>query len=110
VSKVGLGEIERLFALRLADGTAMTGNPADPRSLEPFRERIEAVLAADHAFGLRDLAVGGEDLASAGIPRGPNMGKILAELLETVLDDPGLNTKERLIEIARRLKSKYEIA
>jgi hypothetical protein len=34
---------------------------------------------------------------------------MLNELLETVLDDPFLNVKERLLDIAERLKSKYGI-
>jgi tRNA nucleotidyltransferase (CCA-adding enzyme) len=81
----------------------------DPRSLEPLRTRVELVLAKEHAFGLKDLAVGGEDLASIGVPKGPVMGRILAELLETVIDDPDLNKRERLLEIGARLKAKYGI-
>jgi len=32
---------------------------------------------------------------------------MLKELLETVIDDPSLNDRERLLEIGRRLKPKY---
>lgn len=103
VARVGEDSIEPLFALRLADGTAMTGIPVDPRSLEPFRRRIEVVLAQSRALGVKDLAIGGEDLAGLGIPRGPEMGKMLFALLETVLDDPGQNTKEQLCVIAKRM-------
>jgi len=45
-------------------------------------------------------------LAQLGIPRGPLMGRILKELFETVLDDPGQNTKETLLRIAQRLHEK----
>jgi hypothetical protein len=38
-----------------------------------------------------------------GIGPGPAVGAVLAELLEAVLDDPGLNERERLLEIAERL-------
>ena len=107
LARVGEDKVERLFALRIADGTAITGLRVDPRSLEPFRARIESVLAQSHAFGLRDLAIGGNELASIGVPKGPAMGRILAELLETVLDDPELNEKERLLDIAEKLKGKY---
>ncbi|HUW41293.1 MAG TPA: CCA tRNA nucleotidyltransferase [Rectinemataceae bacterium] len=110
LARVGTERVERLFALRLADGSGMTGIPADPRSLGAFRERIERVLSEDHAFGLKDLAIGGEELASLGVPRGKVMGLILKELLETVLDDPSLNEAERLKEIAVRLKDKYGLS
>ena len=65
------------------------------------------MLAARDAFGLSDLAVNGRDLAAIGVPPGPKMGAMLKELLETVMDDPSLNDRERLLDIGRRLKAKY---
>ncbi len=109
LARVGPGKVESLLALRLADGSGMTGNPVDPRSLVPLRARVEAVLGADHAFGIKDLAIGGAELASIGIPKGPVMGMMLGELLEAVLDDPSLNQEGRLLEIAERMKGKYGI-
>ncbi len=38
-----------------------------------------------------------------GFPRDLRSGRILAELLETVLDDPAQNERERLLEIAARV-------
>jgi hypothetical protein len=81
----------------------------DPRSLEAFRARIEAILEAKQALTLRDLALGGEDLAAIGVPRGPTMGRMLAELLETVLEDPALNTREALLRIARGIAPKHGV-
>jgi tRNA nucleotidyltransferase (CCA-adding enzyme) len=51
--------------------------------------------------------VKGGDLAAIGIPPGRAMGALLKELLETVIDDPTLNERERLLDIASRLKPKY---
>jgi putative nucleotidyltransferase with HDIG domain len=108
IARVGANNIDALFALRLADGAGITGHPIDPRSLEPLHERIEAVLAAKEAFGLSDLVVKGGDLASIGVSPGPKMGAMLRELLEAVMDDPTLNERERLLEIAARIKPKYD--
>jgi len=107
LARVGPESLDRLFALRLADGEGIIGRPVDPRSLDPLRERIAAAIAANDAFGLGDLAIKGGDLASIGIPPGKAMGMMLKELLETVLDDPKLNERDRLLEIAGRLKPKY---
>jgi tRNA nucleotidyltransferase (CCA-adding enzyme) len=52
------------------------------------------------------LKINGEDLVSIGIERGPAVGKILKELLDMVLEDPMLNTKEKLIERAKMLRNK----
>jgi tRNA nucleotidyltransferase (CCA-adding enzyme) len=107
LARVGPGNVESLFSLRVADGTAIIGRPVDPRGLDPLRARIEAVLAAKEAFGLSDLAVKGRDLSSVGIPPGRAMGAILKELLEAVMDDPSLNDRERLLEIASRIRGKH---
>lgn len=48
------------------------------------------------------LAISGDDLKTLGILSGPNMGRILKELSELVLDDPSTNTKENLLEEARK--------
>lgn len=107
VARVGLQYVKPLAALRLADSAGMGHGPADPRSVMPLVRRVEELVAKEQAFGIKDLAIGGDDLAAAGWPRGPAMGKALAELLEAVLDDPDLNTKERLLEIAGRLKTRH---
>jgi tRNA nucleotidyltransferase/poly(A) polymerase len=107
LARVGPEHLDSLFALRIADGTGIIGRPVDPRSLDPLRARVDAVLAAKEALGLGDLAVKGADLASIGMPPGPKMGMMLKELLETVIDDPKLNERARLLEIANKLKPKY---
>jgi tRNA nucleotidyltransferase (CCA-adding enzyme) len=107
IARVGIDSMDALLDLRVADGTAIIGRPVDPRGLEPLRDRVRAALEAKEAFGLADLAVKGGDLASIGVPPGRGMGAMLKELLETVMDDPALNERGRLLEIAERLKGKY---
>lgn len=107
IAKVGTEHIEDLFSLRSADAAATQGTAPDPRSLDSFRDRIASILQSDNAFSIRDLKVSGDDLADIGIPKGPVMGRILRELLETVLDDPEQNEKDRLLRIAAQLKSRY---
>ena len=47
---------------------------------------------------MKTLAVTGKDLTACGVQPGPRMGDILQTLLEAVLDDPSLNTRQRLLE------------
>lgn len=49
-----------------------------------------------------DLAITGTDLEALGA-RGPQVGQMLAALLERVLDEPALNTRETLLALAREL-------
>jgi putative nucleotidyltransferase with HDIG domain len=109
LARVGPENIESLLALRVADGTAIIGRPVDPRSLGPLRSRIDSVLAAKEAFGLADLAVKGDDLRAIGVPPGRAMGAMLKELLEAVMDDPALNDRERLLQIAANIRGKHGV-
>ncbi len=103
IVRVGEEHIADLFALRRADSQGITGNAAEPQHLAEFRSRIDRVLEAEHAFSLKDLKVNGKDLMAAGVPPGPRTGLILDELLEAVLEDPSLNTRERLVEIVTEI-------
>lgn len=100
IVRTGEEYIDQLFALRRADACAIAGIRGTPAHLDEFRARIDGLLEKEHAFSLKDLAINGRDLISAGIPSGPQTGLILHELLETVLEDPSMNTRERLTEIA----------
>lgn len=64
-----------------------------------YRRSLRSALS--EPLDLRDLAVDGDDLRSAGIPAGPELGKILAVLLDAVIADPRTNTRDRLLALAR---------
>jgi poly(A) polymerase/tRNA nucleotidyltransferase (CCA-adding enzyme) len=104
IARVGLQSVRDLFTLRLADTIATAGKPYSWPNLSEFQSRIDHVVEAKQALTLKDLAVSGDDLAALGIPRTREMGALLSELLDAALEDPNLNTKEAMLEIA---KAKY---
>jgi putative nucleotidyltransferase with HDIG domain len=109
VARTGEENLPNLFALRMADTYALTAIDPPPNFLGPLKARIDETLRDRKALSLKDLAVSGRDLMAAGIPPGKHMGIILSELLEAVLDDPGLNSRERLLEIAGNINQRYSI-
>jgi putative nucleotidyltransferase with HDIG domain len=102
--RVGLDSVADLFDLRIADVIGNWLHTGFPGSLEPMRERIEHVLTASHALGVRDLAVDGADVMRVlGVGPGPRVGAELEALLEEVLDHPEWNERETLLRrIAER--------
>ena len=50
---------------------------------------------------LRQLAVGGRDLMELGMRPGREIGSMLSELLEYVIDDPKRNKKEILCDYVK---------
>ena len=103
IARVGEANLESVYQLRRADIYGFSGKEPNYRSLLQLIERVNKILAEGKAFALKDLAVCGNDLMTIGIPCGKMMGVILKELLETVLDDPEQNTREKLLEIAERI-------
>ncbi len=103
VHKVGEDLIYKLLDLRLADNRGGK-HPKSVNGVVKMRDRVRTELAKKPPFGPKDLAVTGHDLMAIGIEAGPRMGQIIKQLVELVLDDPGLNTKERLLEIAKNIR------
>jgi tRNA nucleotidyltransferase (CCA-adding enzyme) len=52
---------------------------------------------------LEDLAVDGADLLALGYSEGPEVGRALTALLDAVVDDPSLNTRDELLARAEAL-------
>jgi putative nucleotidyltransferase with HDIG domain len=103
IARIGESNLEDIYCLRRADAYAFTGKESDSVSIQLLADRVNGVLAAGRAFSLKDLAVTGNDLMETGVKPGKTMGIILNELLETVLDDPAQNTREKLLEIAGKI-------
>lgn len=61
------------------------------------------ILAKKECVSLKDLAVTGNDLIADGMQPGKEIGFVLNALLEMVLENPELNTKEKLLEIRKKL-------
>jgi tRNA nucleotidyltransferase (CCA-adding enzyme) len=102
IRRVGPGSLDDLFALREADCLSR-GLTDELANLEALRARVRGELREANALKLSDLAVSGEDIkAVLGVAEGPAVGRVLQELLEIVLDDPSLNTREALLEIVRK--------
>jgi tRNA nucleotidyltransferase (CCA-adding enzyme) len=87
-------------------GKRGTGGEPPPQdeidALLRFREVVQQELASPHR--LRDLAVDGNDLIQAGFRPGPQLGRILDELLDAVVDEPARNTREELLARAKELR------
>jgi len=104
IRKVGIENIPPLFALRRADNIGSGARSPRMYALEALWQRVQEEIAAANAFSLRDLAIDGNDvMRELGIPPGPAVGQILNALFERVLDEPELNTREKLLELARAM-------
>jgi tRNA nucleotidyltransferase (CCA-adding enzyme) len=69
-----------------------------------FDQLLATELAKISGPSYGKLAISGEDLKALGVNPGPEMGKLIKELEELVIEDPAMNTKETLLaEATKRL-------
>jgi tRNA nucleotidyltransferase (CCA-adding enzyme) len=111
-----LDHVDELFARRMlrahGDGLAfdlvahkeadLRGKLVQQSELEAA-SRLRALLEQESGqpHRLADLAVDGSDLIALGYGEGPELGAALEALLDAVVDEPALNTRDRLLERAR---------
>jgi tRNA nucleotidyltransferase (CCA-adding enzyme) len=123
--KASRAEIARALGIQQAPPAPASDDPADVRrwlsrvgetsrdlvelwrlrhgAWPAWRSTVEVVRNRGDAVALKDLAISGDDLVSAGFSPGPDLGRVLADLLDRVLEDPRLNSREALLALAKEL-------
>jgi putative nucleotidyltransferase with HDIG domain len=100
ITKVGKENIFDLLDLRLADKKGGRF-PKKVFGILKLRETIRDEINRKPPFTAKDLALNGFDIINLGYRVGPVIGKIQKFLMEKVLDDPSLNTQEKLTQMVR---------
>ena len=107
IIRVGQEHLEDLFDLRLSDMYGMHNQKVDFRfsqavaQLVELKDRIATELEKKNALSLKALAINGSDLLAEGFEKGKKLGFVLNELLDCVIEDPSMNTKEQLLKVAK---------
>lgn len=108
VHRIGAETFPDYLKVRRAD--IMAQNPVlreeKLKTLEETEKLYQGILEAGQCLSLKELAVTGRDLISAGQRPGPELGKVLNRLLELVLEHPEYNTKEILLERVKQEQKK----
>lgn len=79
---------------------AITGisNPAKTKQLLKLKRLYSDIIMRGDCFSLNKLDITGNDLIEYGL-KGPDIGKVLNELLSMVIENPKLNEKSILISL-----------
>ena len=97
---------EELFPLFIevqrADYLAQSMYKRDEKEAEnkEIQRLYEQILEEQNCVSLKTLAITGSDLIEAGMKPGKEIGEVLQKLLEEVLEEPSLNTKDILLKKA----------
>lgn len=102
LNRFGVDDLRALFLIHRADRVA-TGYSSAEREDQRLRERqaaLDALLAEQPCFTLKDLAVNGHDLTASGL-KGKAVGEALHALLEKVMSGQLPNEREALLREIR---------
>lgn len=105
LNKVGEDAAKKLTQIRLADANAQSDYHREKKLslIAAYESKLQEVLARGDCFALKDLALNGKNLISAGLPAGKEMGRVLAALLDEVIDGRLENKKALLLIRAKEL-------
>ena len=103
MNRIGVELFPYYLAVRLADVKAQSPYHRREKieNIVAVRELYQHALLEDQCVTLRQLAVSGRDLMDLGMKPGRELGNMLSELLEYVIDDPERNRKEILCGYVR---------
>ena len=111
LARVGPEELPSLWALRRADLKARGRFVEEGLANQDEAEaRFQREIDRAAVLKISDLAIGGEDVKrELQLAPGPQVGQVLARLLDRVIDDPNLNSRDALLrllpEVARELST-----
>ncbi len=87
--------------LRLQRARVMGYRPADEAAqlswIDEKEDLYRKIIREGQPFSIRQLAVTGSDLMEQGMEKGPRIGRTLQRLLNLVIEDPSMNSKEKLL-------------
>lgn len=111
VNRAGDDIFEELLKVAEADKRAQ--NPEflmdKLETIDKIRSIYREIKQKGQCVSLKGLDITGDDLIKAGIREGKRIKVVLEKLLEKVLDDPELNKKDRLLELAERYIEKRKV-
>jgi tRNA nucleotidyltransferase (CCA-adding enzyme) len=99
VAKIGKDLFPLYILVQTADVKAQSDYKKEEKlhNIETVNNIFQGILEREECLCLKDLAVTGKDLIDLGIKPGKEIGEILNRFLEMVLENPGLNEKEILL-------------
>jgi len=103
LNKIGEKLLRDLIKVQRSDILAQNPVYSEERltTLISSESKLDMILDQNECFSLKDLKVNGEDLINIGFNKGKDIGVTLKYLLERVIENTELNSKEELIKLAK---------
>lgn len=105
LGRLGPEAFFQLLEVKRADGMGQAHEKVKGRlaELEELRALAERIIAQGQCFSLKDLEINGRDVLAAGVPAGPQVGRVLNGLLERVLRGELPNERDILLASIQKI-------
>lgn len=104
INRVGVDQYPMLFDVKRADvmGQGEYQREQKLAYIDAYEAMYNQICQQKQCVQKKDLAINGKDLIELGMKPGKEMGQVLEELFQLVLEDPTQNEKQILLELAHK--------
>ena len=104
LSKIGEDTFRKLITIRTCDIEAQSeyNRTVKHANIVQTQLWLDEIIESEQAISLKDIKVNGNDLIKLGIPVGKEIGLMLKEILQLVIDEKLDNNKEDIIEYIQK--------
>ncbi len=104
LSQIDTPFLDDLFILSIANRKASGADPSQMRALDHLRNKANQLLAARTPLAVSQLAIKGDTVKRIlGITEGVQVGRVLTQLLDIVLENPEKNNPHDLAILVKRI-------
>ena len=106
LNRIGEKRLRQLIEVKRADAMAQSEQYRQGKldNLSGVSELIDEIIEQQQCFSLQGLAITGKEIIEAGVPQGPQVGRMLKSLVNMVIDEKVENRKEELMNIVFQMK------
>ena len=107
LNRIGEHRLRQLIEVKKADIAAQDEKYLQERLdiITGVQSLADEIIEQQLCFSLKDLAVNGSDIIALGVREGAEIGTILNQLVDIVINEEADNDKAQLLEIAGKLKA-----
>lgn len=105
ICKFGKEFLYDLIKVKYADISAQSEYKKEEKikDLQEFKEMLDVVISEENCFSLKDMNINGKDIKNLGVKEGKEIGVILSELFDMVIENKVENNHAQLMLMAENI-------
>ena len=108
-SAIGFENVPMLLEMKRADlmGQSTYQRESKMALVDYYEAQYQECLENQTCLAKKDLALNGSDLIAMGMKQGKELGLVIDQLFDAVIENPELNEKEKLMQLAHKLMTPF---